>query len=74
VKLDTEGAEINILRGGQLLKSEATIFCELHRTPGKNSARRSLNCSTLLEYGRTINYPDESLKIQDGPSWRAIIQ
>jgi FkbM family methyltransferase len=75
VKLDTEGAEINILRAAeQLLESDATVVCELHPY-----AWSEFNTSydELLEIvknsDRQIRYLDPAYKIEDGPLHGAAI-
>lgn len=75
VKLDTEGAEINILRGAsQLLQSDTTIVCELHpyawhefQTTFKELLQIVRDC------GKTIEYLDPSLRIQDGAFYGAAV-
>lgn len=75
IKLDTEGAEISILKGArQVLKSGANIMCELHPYAWEEF---ETNFGELLqvisECGRKIRYLDESLKIEDGAVYGAAI-
>lgn len=75
IKLDTEGAEINILRAARnILKAGTNVICELHPYAWKEF---DTNFEELLEIvkecGRTIRYLDESLNIGDGPVYGATI-
>src|SRR5690606_5435657 len=60
VKIDTEGAEINILQGASsLLSSPATILCELHPYAWEGFGRRAEDLLNLVErHGRRIRYLD----------------
>lgn len=75
VKLDTEGAEINILRGArELLKSAAIIICELHPYAwAEFDTSYDELLSIIKECGRNIKYLDESCKIENGPMHGAAI-
>ena len=75
VKLDTEGAEINILKGAaNLLKSSTTIVCELHPYAWEEFGT---NFDELLrivaDNGKTISYLDPSQRIEDGAYYGAAI-
>jgi FkbM family methyltransferase len=75
IKLDTEGAEINILKGSKhVLSSEAIIVCELHpyAWPQFGTCFEEL-LDIVNEAGRTITYLDQSLKIEDGAFYGATI-
>jgi FkbM family methyltransferase len=75
VKLDTEGAEINILRGAEkFLQSEATIVCELHpyAWPEFKTSYDEL-LSIVRDCNKQISYLEPSLKIEDGPVHGAVI-
>ena len=75
VKVDTEGAEINILRGAtEVLKSPATIVCELHPYAWEEfgSSYEEL-LSLIRDCGKEIRYLDETLKIEDGAFHGAVI-
>ena len=75
VKLDTEGAEINILRGAhQLLRSGATIVCELHpyAWPEFGTSFAEL-LSIVHKCDRKIEYLDKSLVIEDGAVYGSAI-
>jgi FkbM family methyltransferase len=75
VKLDAEGAEISILRGAQnLLRSAATIICELHPYAwGEFDSSYEELLTMIRESGKNIRYLDESLRIEDGPLHGAVI-
>ncbi len=69
VKIDTEGAEVNVLRGARnLLKSKATMLCELHPYAWAEFGTSFDEFLTIIrECRRTVRYLDESYKIEDGP-------
>lgn len=75
VKLDTEGAEINILRGArELLRSGAKVVCELHPYAWPEFGTSFDELITLVhECGRTIRYLDRSLQIRDGAAYGAAV-
>ena len=75
VKLDTEGAEINILRGAKtLLGSGATIVCELHPYVWEEFGTSFEELLRLVgDSGKTIEYLDPSMRIQDGAYYGAAI-
>lgn len=75
IKLDTEGAEINILRGArQVLKSGAVIVCELHPYVWNEFGTTFEELLQIVhECGRSIRYLDEDLKISDGAVYGAAI-
>ncbi len=75
IKLDTEGAEINILRGArEVLKSGAVIVCELHPYVWNEFGVDFEELLQLVrECGRTIRYLDETQKIEDGAVYGAAI-
>jgi FkbM family methyltransferase len=75
VKLDTEGAEINILRGAQkLLNSKATIVCELHPYTWDEFETSYEELVTLIKASdRKMNYLDEQYRIEDGPRHATVI-
>lgn len=75
IKLDTEGAEINILKGApQVLKSSATIVCELHPYAWEEFGTSFDELLRLIaDAGRTIEYLDPSMRIQDGAFYGAVI-
>lgn len=68
VKIDAEGAEVNILRGAhQLLESKAKIVCELHPYAWPEFGTSfSQFLSIIARCERSVRYLDESLKIEDG--------
>jgi FkbM family methyltransferase len=75
VKMDTEGAEVNILRGARnLLQSTTTVVCELHpyAWPEFNTSYEEL-LSIVRECQRSIKYLDDSHRIEDGPLHGAVI-
>ena len=75
VKIDTEGAEINILRGATgVLDSAATIVCELHPYAWDEFGTSYEELLSLVgDSGKEIRYLDESLKIEDGAFHGAVI-
>lgn len=75
VKLDTEGAEVNILRGArELLQSPVTIVCELHPYAWDefDTSYEEL-LSIISESKKTVRYLDEAYRIEDGPVHGAVI-
>jgi len=75
IKLDTEGAEISILRGAHgVLKSNAFVVCELHpyAWPGFGTTYDEL-LKIVHECGRAIRYLDPALKIEDGAVYGATL-
>ncbi len=75
VKLDTEGAEINILKGATaLLESDATIVCELHPYAWAEFGTSFEELMSLLtDAGRTVEYLDPAMRIQDGAFYGSVI-
>lgn len=75
IKLDTEGAEINILKGAQdVLKSKAVILCELHPYAwAEFGTSYSDLLSIVKQSGRKMRYLDGSLKFEDGPHYGTVI-
>lgn len=69
VKIDTEGAEINILRAARdLLRSRAVIVCELHPYAWQELGTSFEELLGLIkDSGRNIRYLDETQKIENGP-------
>ncbi|HWN11860.1 MAG TPA: FkbM family methyltransferase [Pyrinomonadaceae bacterium] len=75
VKVDTEGAEINVLRGaGELLKSKAVIVCELHPYAW-NEFQTSFDELLSIVRGsqRKIRYLDAAFDIESGPLHSTVI-
>ena len=75
VKLDVEGAEINILRGGSsILKSGTTIVCELHpyAWPEYKTSFEEL-LQIVRAAGRSIRYLDDAHSIDDGAEYAAVV-
>lgn len=75
MKIDTEGAEINILRGARkVLESGVGILCELHPYAWNEFGT---TFDELLEIvrscGRKIRYLDDQYKIEDGPIYGSVI-
>lgn len=75
IKLDTEGAEINILRGApKVLRSDTTIICELHPYAWDEFGTSFEELQLLVrESGKTIEYLDPTTRIQDGARYGAAI-
>lgn len=75
VKIDVEGAEINVLKGApQLLASSAVIVCELHPYAWSEFGTSFEELLELVKVaGKKIVYLDDSLKIEDGPVYGATI-
>jgi FkbM family methyltransferase len=75
MKLDVEGAEIHALRGAtNILRSSTTIVCELHPYAWTEFAVTFDDLLRLVhESGRNVRYLDEYRRIEDGPSYGAVI-
>ena len=75
IKLDTEGAEINILKGASdVLRSRATIICELHPYAWQEFGTSFEDLLGIVrESERSIEYLDKSLRIEDGAYYGAVI-
>lgn len=74
VKIDTEGAEICILRGAEtVLASDAAILCELHPYAWEGFGTSAEDLSTLLaRFGRKMRYIDQA-HMADGPPSYGIV-
>lgn len=75
VKLDTEGAEINILRGASiLLQSDVTIVCELHPYAWVEFGTSFDELLKIVrDSGKTIEYLDPLFRIEEGSFYGAVI-
>lgn len=75
IKLDVEGAEIHALRGaGYILRSTPTILCELHPYAWKEFGSTFDDLlQIVLNAGRAIRYLDESIRIENGPIYGAVV-
>jgi len=75
IKLDTEGAEINILKGAPgVMKSGVTIICELHPYAWDEfDTGFDELLKLVVDAGKTIEYLDPSMRIEDGPVYGAVI-
>lgn len=75
VKIDTEGAEINVLRGArELLRSSALLVCELHPYAW-DEFETSFDelLSIVRESRREIRYLDEGFDIENGSLHSTVI-
>jgi FkbM family methyltransferase len=75
IKLDVEGAEVRALRGaGDLLRSDVMIVCELHPYAWEELGTSFQELLKIVrESGRGIRYLDESLEIENGPVYGAVV-
>jgi FkbM family methyltransferase len=75
IKLDVEGAEINVLRGaGEILRSGTVIVCELHPYAWRGFDTTFDELLRLAaNAGRVVRYLDPKLKIGDGGQYGAVI-
>jgi FkbM family methyltransferase len=75
VKIDTEGAEINILRAARdLLRSAAVIVCELHPYAWNELGTSYEELLGLVkEAGRNIRYLEDTQRIENGPLHGCVI-
>lgn len=75
IKIDVEGAEYRVLRGaGDVLRSNALILCELHPYAWQELGTSFDDILRLVnDAGRSIKYLDESLRIEDGPRYGAVV-
>jgi FkbM family methyltransferase len=76
IKIDTEGAEINILRGAQelLKRGGTTIVCELHPYAWEEFGTTYGELLRLVaDCNRSIEYLDKSLNISDGAFYGAVV-
>jgi FkbM family methyltransferase len=75
IKLDIEGAEINALRGAMnVLRSTPLIVCELHPYAWNEFGTSFEDLNRLVrDAGRAVRYLDESRRIEDGPTYGAVL-
>jgi len=75
IKLDTEGAEISILRGARnTLAGGATVLCELHPYAWSAFGTSFEDLLSIVrQTGRTIRYLDPRNSITSGPCYGAVI-
>jgi FkbM family methyltransferase len=76
VKIDTEGAEIDILKGAsELLKDSSIKFiCELHPFAWEDFGVRYSEFTSILEtYGRTITLLDDRKSVDDLPYYGTVL-
>ncbi len=75
VKIDTEGAEINVLRGADgLLRSGATVVCELHPYAWEEFGTSFEELRSIVKTNqKEIRYLDPGFKIDDGPLHSTVI-
>ena len=75
IKIDTEGAEISILRGApETLRSVRGILCELHPYTWEEFGATFEELLALVEAaGRTIHYLDPAVSVSDGPVYGTVV-
>jgi FkbM family methyltransferase len=75
IKIDTEGAEIAILRGArETLRSVRGILCELHPYTWEEFGSTFQELLDLVEVaGRTIRYLDPDVKVSDGAVYGTVV-
>ena len=75
IKLDIEGAEINALRGApNTLRSGAVILCELHPYAWPEFGTSFDDLLRIVhDSGRKVRYLDDARRIEQGPSYGAVI-
>ncbi len=75
VKIDTEGAEIRILRGASnLLSSDAGIICELHPYAWSEFGNTFAELKDFVAaHGRRMRYLDQKAPIGDVPKYGTVI-
>jgi FkbM family methyltransferase len=76
VKIDTEGAEIDILRGGsELLKDSSVHFiCELHPFAWESFGVQYSEFTSILEtYGRKLRLLDDRKSPEDLPYYGTVL-
>jgi FkbM family methyltransferase len=75
MKIDTEGAEINILRGMRgVLQSGTSVLCELHPYAWNEFDTTFDELLDIVnQCGRTIRFLDPAHKLADGPVYGTIV-
>jgi len=75
IKIDTEGAEISILRGmTNVLKSGATVLCELHPYAWEEFGVSFGDFLQIIrDCKRSVRYLDGAARVEDGASYKTII-
>jgi FkbM family methyltransferase len=75
IKIDTEGAEISILKGApQTLRSVRGILCELHPYTWEEFGSTFEELLALVAAaGRTIRYLDPDVKVSGGPVYGTVV-
>jgi FkbM family methyltransferase len=75
IKLDVEGAEVHALRGAaRTLRSHTTIVCELHPYAWNEFGSTFEELLRLVhDAGRSVSYLDDSRRIEDGPTYGAVV-
>ena len=75
VKIDTEGAEIRILKGAQkLLASDAGVLCELHPYAWPEFGNTYAELKDLVaETGRRMRFIDQDVEVGDTPLYGTVL-
>lgn len=75
LKIDAEGAEVNILRGAKrVLLGRTQILCELHPYAWSSFGSSFEELLRIIESaGRTVRFLDDSRDISNGPDYGAVL-
>ena len=75
IKIDTEGAEINILEGAaSVLRSDAVMICELHPYAWEEFGKSCEDLKSIAAaHGRRIRYLDQDHEIIGEPNYGTVL-